>query len=351
MKKALDNVNDVERATLDINCIYLAIDNPRFHGEGSLALPNDKDNFCPRNQEIIRQHILKKYGAHEIVESIMSVGYICVDMIVVKDVGDNRYIVVEGNRRITAIKTILGNHERKVTTLDDKKVATLRNIEVLKFKDTNSASMKQWIIQGIRHVSGIKSWGPYQQAMLVDNLHKDKMSYREIAKTIGIHHNKVSSMLRAYYLLKQMKSDSTYKCAASANYFSHLEQAYLKIAVRNWLEYDDETMQFENIKNLHVFYNLITTKNEAYKISAKNIRDDFSAIIQHSGMIKLLLEEKVQVQEAISIVNANETRKHAVTLLATAQKNIREILQIKHRSDEINAMLDKIKKEIIKVGI
>lgn len=351
MGKCILNSACSTRKAVKIDNIYLDIHNPRFQGEAEIPLPSAGDVFCPKNQEILRQHILRRYGANEIVDSIISVGFVPVDTIVVKSVGDNIYIVIEGNRRIAAIKTILGNNARKMIDIDTSLFNALQEIEVIAYDNDEISSTGQWVIQGIRHVSGVRSWGPYQQSLLIENLHNSGMNYREIANTIGIHYNKVSSMLKAYKLLQQMRNDSMFGGLASVNYFSHLEQAYLKIPVRDWLEYDEDKWVFKNIKNTHIFYKLITSKDENYRMSSRDVRDALPLIIQNKILFKQLVNNEITICEATFVATKKVIGDNAVEQLKLAKKCFADIRKMKFLSNEVRIIISDIKHEIKMLGV
>ena len=84
---------------------------------------------------------MMKFQVNEIKESIRANGYVPVDYIFVrKHTGKNdRYIVLEGNRRITAILELL-----REENLDERLRESLKEIEVMelrgKFEAHNSKS-------------------------------------------------------------------------------------------------------------------------------------------------------------------------------------------------------------------
>lgn len=292
-------LSDVEKVLVNIDDLFLDINNPRFHGETDIKLIESDNVFDLRNQEIIRQYILKKYAASEIVDSILEVGFIPVDLIVVEEVG-TKYIVVEGNRRLTAIKTIHGNIQRKEIETSNDILRSITELEVLKISpNKGERELKKWILQGIRHVSGVRQWGPYQQSMLIHELYcKHGLKFKDIGKTIGIHFNRVSTMLRAYFAILQMKKFEEYRSFAHANLFSHFEQAYIKKQIRDWMEWDDEIHEYTNKENLFKFYDLIIGKNKNQPVMSRNIRDDLPLIFEDKTVFEDVMNKKITVDEA-----------------------------------------------------
>ena len=94
----------------------------------------------------------------ELVNSIKSNGYIPAEVIVVKPYSYDslKYIVIEGNRRLTAIKQIA---QKALDPEKDELVRSLQNLQVLIYTPTNDPEqdrINETILQGIRHISGPK---------------------------------------------------------------------------------------------------------------------------------------------------------------------------------------------------
>ena len=75
------------------------------------------------------------------------------DRIVVRKFSDDAYIVIEGNRRLAAIKSLMAAEERREITLLDHIKDTLETIEVLLLDSENDDyEAATWFLQGIRHI-------------------------------------------------------------------------------------------------------------------------------------------------------------------------------------------------------
>ena len=306
MVSGILSIDDVEKIHVNIDDIYLDTKNPRFFGEKDFSLFDEDNIFDLKNQEIIRQYIVRKYGAMEIIESVLEVGFIPVDLVVLEQV-DDKFVVIEGNRRVAALKTIIGNVKRKEIELEEEKLKSISNFEALKIvNNKKNNDLKKWILQGIRHVSGVRGWGPYQQSMLINELYySHSMTFKDIGKTIGIHYNRVSTMLRAYQALQQMKDDEKYKLKMDVSLFSYFEQAYIKKQIRDWLGWDDDKKQYTNKDNLYKFYELITNKSTSFVLMSKHIRDDLPKIIDDASTFNLLIQQKITIEEAKEKANKN----------------------------------------------
>ena len=77
-----------------------------------------------------------------------------------------------------------------------------------------------WILQGLRHMTGIKEWQPLQQAEFLAKIEAEllaRKSKREeppglptIAKRAGVPPSKAGRLLNTYYALQQAREDEDY---------------------------------------------------------------------------------------------------------------------------------------------
>ena len=113
-----------------------------------------------------------------LIKSILRIGFLPIDRVVVRLWKDGKYVVVEGNRRIAAIKKILKDYERGRISLREDVLNSIKEIEVLVIdEEKRNIPVLQNLIQGIRHVQGVKGWGPYERAMMIKELYESCLLY------------------------------------------------------------------------------------------------------------------------------------------------------------------------------
>ena len=116
-----------------------------------------------------------KYNIEELVSSITKNGWWPVDYIFVRRFGDDdRYVVIEGNRRIAAIREIKNDPKA-----DPALKKSLESIEVMEVIDSGSPEKlrrKITYLLGVRHHGSLLKWTPFAQAY---NIYK---RYLEISK-------------------------------------------------------------------------------------------------------------------------------------------------------------------------
>lgn len=151
------------------------------------------------------------FEAFTVAELMASHGYFASEpMIVIPDTDPGYYIVVEGNRRLTAVKG-LTQPEVRSEFLDPDKWNDLAAKSPLKITDklpvviaTDRLSVAPVI--GTRHIGGILQWKPYPQARYIaDLVDKHGMKTEEVATMIGMAKNTVADLYREQAIASQAK--------------------------------------------------------------------------------------------------------------------------------------------------
>ncbi len=110
------------------------------------------------------------------------------------------------------------------------------------------------VLQGVRHVSGIRPWGPYQQAQVVALMLDDGRDQTEICEVLGLNKRRINILRRCFYALKQMGEDDDYGDKAKPIHFSYFDDVLKLPVLREWLEWDDEKSKFLNELNRKLLY-------------------------------------------------------------------------------------------------
>ncbi|ORL10299.1 hypothetical protein A6I85_19075 [Prescottella equi] len=143
----------------------------------------------------------------------------------------------------------------------DELLSSIQEIECLVY--TGSEKDVAWILQGVRHLSGIRDWSPAQKAELIAKEHDSSgLNYRAIGEMLGMTAHQVGRLYRAHHALAQMRRDDEFGSAFKKDYFTILDEAYSKIGIRKWLGWDEKVHEFANLDNLRRFYSWITPNAE-----------------------------------------------------------------------------------------
>ena len=190
-------------------------------------------------------------------------------LLVVEDENDKgKYVVIEGNRRLTAVKLL---HNPELTSV--KKIATKEIVDNAKYKPTELPCLifedKSKILKylGFRHITGIKSWRLLEKARYLFELRNSddfkNLSFldasREIAKMIGSTSAYVKRLLISFELYKVVEDEAFYQIEALNDtrfYLNYFTDGLNKDNIRNFIEVNLnsenplESLNIENLKKL-----------------------------------------------------------------------------------------------------
>ena len=198
--------------------LLLDPNNPRFSelGEQLNAVPEGR--FADDKVQASAFEKMKNplFDVAELRDTIKRLGFLPMDRIVVRKWkghhpdGTRRFVVIEGNRRVTALRWLLSLHEEGKETFDESRLKNLTDLQCLLLDDELAPASATLVLPGLRHVSGIKEWGAYQKAKAVHALRKGGLSSQDAAQSLGLSTRAANSAYRCFLALEQMKSDEEY---------------------------------------------------------------------------------------------------------------------------------------------
>lgn len=266
--------------SISIDNIYLDPNNPRFWDEKTTRDIADKKVPEEKVQARVREQIDGE-GISELADNIMRNGFLTLDRVVVRELDgvEGSYVVVEGNRRIASLKKLREAidddliDEEKITDeyLANLKAAT-NEIEVLVYEGDEDDIA--WLLQGIRHISGVRDWKPAQRARLIaQQIDGNGLSITAAGQKFGLSAGKAGRYYRAYKALEQMRSDEEFQSKAKNEYFTLFDEAYGNTTIRKWLDWDDVENSFKNLTNLRIFYAWVTPDEDVDEGDGRRIHD------------------------------------------------------------------------------
>jgi ParB-like nuclease domain len=301
----MENRIEFESATVNLGQLYLDPNNLRFtnfNGNGK-KVPVERVK-----EEGVQKATLDKLKADEfqikaLRDSIIEVGFLPIDRIVVTSIGEECYLVIEGNRRVAALKWI----EELITEgIVDKGVSqTFEQLPVsiiLPEHDTESNRLK---IQGIRHISEIRPWGTYQKALLIKSMIEgEKLTSQDVANAIGYRTQEVNRIYRAFKLFEQMQEDPDYGEQAKPDLISYFYEAVGRAPLKTFFGYNQDTYEYENEETYKLFYKWIIKDpdngNNQKIPSANNVRD-LTKIIENADALSSFKEDGTTIEGALAV--------------------------------------------------
>ena len=162
--------------------------NPRF---GGLMNKETSDE--------IQQALMKEpYYASELVDSLLKNGFIDYEPLVVKKMG-SRYVIVEGNRRLAAIREILAHQDKYQGRIDD-----LNEIPALVFPEKPDAEQQSEmrVYLGVRHLLGFREWPPLSKAQFLERESKEDGGLDRVLQETRLTKTQARRFLIPYRILK-----------------------------------------------------------------------------------------------------------------------------------------------------
>jgi hypothetical protein len=158
-------------------------------------------------QEEILEILWRDFAVDEIAFSIAANGYFEYEPLFAAKEG-GAWVVVEGNRRLAAVKLLTDSRLRRkvdATDLPQLNATSRRKLETLPVVRADRADIWQYV--GFKHVNGPQAWQSYSKAEYIAWVHNDLgVSLDEIARRIGDRHATVRRLYRAWMALAQAES-------------------------------------------------------------------------------------------------------------------------------------------------
>jgi ParB/Sulfiredoxin domain len=228
------------KTTGRVETTYLDFDpnNPRLIELGFKA---------PTDAQIIRA-LADTADLSEIVESIAANGYIDIEPMIVQRV-KNRFVVLEGNRRLAAIRLLLNHDLAQNTGISvptiSKQVRDSLN-EVTVYAVSNPDQARDFI--GFKHINGPHKWDAHAKGRFAaDWYRKEKtngLTLERIAQRLGDRHDTVLRLVNGIYVLDQAEKERVF--SVDERYpgrkfaFSHLYTALTRPGYREYLGLPEE---------------------------------------------------------------------------------------------------------------
>jgi hypothetical protein len=329
------------RKTIPLNLLKFDPKNPRF-----------ARYFGDQNQpeEEIVDRMIRRENILELMGSISEQGYFDGEQLLVTPDVDGEYVVVEGNRRLSALKILNGDISAKKNKVSIEEVireAKHRPAEVpcLIFKERRD--ILRYL--GYRHITGAKRWDPLSKAMYVKELRDtfyNEFNIHEqcklIAKEIGSRSDYVAQILTSLKILNVAQEDDFFGLSGLHNDdidFGVLTTSisYKGIAeflgLESRLDVEAKELNKENLKSLLSWMFVQDQLGETILGESRNLRK-LAAITAHGGdAIEVLNKEK---DIDLAFIHTEGPSQVLKDLLEGALKSIDQAFDIISNVEEID---------------
>ena len=258
---------------LGIDQIYVDPNNPRFVDDNWLTILDgriDQENVQREAQEkMIRFHDVDKLRMNMEIN-----GFLPIDQVIVREFKPDKFVVLEGNRRITAAKLIV-ELEHKGVAIESSVMDSIRTINCLLYTGTDNQAA--WIFQGLRHITGIKPWSAYNKAKLMNQLLQDEgKSLTEVGKQFGLTAFGAGQWIRGYNAFRQAKDDSEFSRDVKESAYTYFQELFGRsnLPLRQWMQWNDSKYRFEESLAFNEFLSWLYPKPNEDEIDEDLDPDD-----------------------------------------------------------------------------
>jgi hypothetical protein len=264
----------------------------------------------------------------EVVQSIAANGYIDIEPLIAQRV-KNRWRVLEGNRRLAAIRILQQPDLAKGTGISVPEI-TKENLKTLKevtvYAVTNPDQARDFI--GFKHINGPHKWDAIAKARFAADWYKKErnngLTIDKIAQRLGDRHDTVVRLVNGMFVLDQAQEAKVFdikdRYPGKKFAFSHLYTALTRPGYREFLGLPDEwraddpnpdPVPKENLENLQrVMVWLYGSKSDDIKpvINSQNpdIRDLAAVLTNPRARTIMMLRNNLR--EAHAQVERRGTR-------------------------------------------
>ncbi len=242
---------------VDPDNLLLDPNNPRYQGDfpDFVFVPYEQIGRQEHQARALYRLYSEKFRVKELAESIAQVGYLPIDRLVVTRYDSHKFLVIEGNRRLAALKLVL---EGKVPFKKGDPSALHKLPALLLDEPFESASIDQWLIQGTRHIGGVKEWGAYQKAKALRILISERgLAPPEASDALGLSKQDVNRSVRSLSAYQAIQEHEVFGRQIRPDNFSTLDEMIKIPAVRHYFGWSNRKMQFVDSQKRDFFLTLI----------------------------------------------------------------------------------------------
>lgn len=259
--------------------------------------------------------------------------------------GTDRLVVIEGNRRVAALKRLkktFDGEERSRKWLEliegtDELKGLFEQVPYIHLQSRNDVDA----FLGFRHVTGIKEWAPPEKAQFIAKLiDEGGLSYREVMRKIGSKTPVVERNYVAYCILTQMETVEDLSVEEVEKRFSVLflslrsknVQIFLGVADKFGIEPHEvkPPISEENIEHLKEYSRWLFGDGETPPV-VKDSRevDRFATVLASDEGVQYLRTVRTPSLEKAYVI-AGGDQEEVYDLVSTAAYNLQEALSSIH---------------------
>lgn len=242
------------RLALPLSSLFLDPNNYRFidHVDYQpVATARLADDDVQRRTQRLLLGPQKAENVADLVASFTQNGWLDVEPIHVRPLSDERYLVVEGNRRVATLKYL--EHRWRNETGQIGQLDPLIFARVPCILHAEADAIRQMIVMGLNHISGKKRWPAINQARLMKSLRDDHgLSPDHVCRSLGVSKREYNLSIETLTLVEAYRA-SDYGDQFSSEQFNLFREVLKAPALRGWLSWsrmDEAALDQGNLERL-----------------------------------------------------------------------------------------------------
>ena len=157
-------------------------------------------------EEEIIQILWDAMDVREIVLSIAASGFFRHEPVIVAN-EEGEHIVIEGNRRLAAVKLLLHPSLAGKMNIKIPRISTQARKEIEEIPTVQATREEAWRYLGFKHVNGPAKWSSYAKSHYIADINRNfDVSLEDIARQIGDTHRTVQRLFRGLMVIEQAES-------------------------------------------------------------------------------------------------------------------------------------------------
>ena len=304
-----------------------------------------------QDRELTQEQVydcMRDWSLEELATSFLESGFWLHEAVlcVVEEIdGDERLVVVEGNRRVAALMRLKRTYEgverspRWLDLTDGTEEPTHMFAAIPYMRVPERSEIDAFL--GFRHVTGIKEWRPPEKAAFIAKLINERgISYRDVMRIIGSKTPVVERHYIAYSILGQMRQTEGLEVAGVENRFSLLFLSLRSKHVQRFLGVQDKfgirpsevapPVDDEHTDQLREYSIWLFGDEETLPIVQDSRQIDKFARVLASGeaLNYLRAMKRPNLAKAYMIAGGEQEELH--DMISTATYNLQEALSVIH---------------------
>ncbi len=189
-------MNAVEIRPMKVSDLAFDLNNPR--------LPEFDLTESSTETEVIRL-LWEAMDVKELVMSVAACGFFSHEpLVVAQEEGKN--VVIEGNRRLAAVKVLLNPALAEDLKADLPAITEDAKKALQELPTMRGTRIDAWRFLGFKHVNGPAKWSSYAKSLYIAEVHRNfGIELENIAKQIGDTHRTVQRLFRGLMVIEQAK--------------------------------------------------------------------------------------------------------------------------------------------------